>query len=253
MLLVRRALAAELNNAPAGQRPMRYRLRKSSPRVTTTKEIVESRDGAVARLVAINDKPLGPADEQREQARLDTLLADPSRQHSRKQSQDADMRRVLKVLRALPDAFLYTYAGPGSSSTGRVERFTFRPNPQFNPPDLETKVLAAMNGEVWIDPVQERVTRLQGRLERDVDFGWGLLGRLYKGGWIVLEQADVGGHQWRIVRMQMVMNGRVVFSNKSFDTLEEESHFAPLPASLGYAQAIELLRGGTAKTENGSH
>ena len=31
--------------------PMRYRLRKSSPRMTSTKDIVETRDGAVARLV----------------------------------------------------------------------------------------------------------------------------------------------------------------------------------------------------------
>ena len=31
---------------------MRYRLRKSSPRLTSTKEIVETKDGDVARLVA---------------------------------------------------------------------------------------------------------------------------------------------------------------------------------------------------------
>jgi hypothetical protein len=89
-----------------------------------------------------------------------------------------------------------------------------------------------------------RVTRLEGHLQQDIDFGWGVLGRLNKGGWIVIEQADVGGHQWRIVRFQMVMSGRVLFKNKSFDTVEEQTQFEPLPAGLGYRQAIQMLRSG---------
>ena len=73
--LVERALASELRTAQDPTHPMRYRLRKSSPRLTTAKEIVETRDGDVARLVSIDDKPLSQADEQMEQARLDTPLA----------------------------------------------------------------------------------------------------------------------------------------------------------------------------------
>ena len=56
---------------------MRYRLRKTSPRLTSTKEIFETKDGAVARLILINDKPLSAADEQKEDARLDALLERP--------------------------------------------------------------------------------------------------------------------------------------------------------------------------------
>lgn len=246
--LVKQALAAELRNAADLQHPMRYRLHKVSPRLSTTKEIAETKDGAVALLIAVNDRPLSATDEQKEQARLDTLLSDPSRQRRRKQSEDADTARALKVLRVLPDAFIYQYEGSGSGPSGRIERFAFRPNPAFDPPDLETSVLAAMTGELWIDPASERVVRLQGRLQRDVDFGWGVLGRLYKGGWILIEQSDVGEHQWRVVRFQMVMNGRVFFKTRTFDTLEEESDFAPLPAGLGYAQAIQLLRSDTEKT-----
>src|ERR1019366_8036530 len=39
--LVRRALATELSAARDSSHPMRYRLRKSSPRLTSTKEIIE--------------------------------------------------------------------------------------------------------------------------------------------------------------------------------------------------------------------
>jgi hypothetical protein len=242
--LVQRALANEMKAATDALHPMRYQLRKSSPRLATTKEICETKDGAVARLVAINDKPLTPVDEQHEQARLKALLSDPGKQRHRRQSQQEDTARALKVLRALPAAFVYQYAGAGSGPTGKIEKFTYKPNPKFNPPDLETQALTAMAGEIWIDPTWERVARLEGHLLQDVDFGWGILGRLYKGGWIIIEQADIGGpdHQWRIVHFKMGMSARVVFKNKVFDTTEDQSQFVPVPVGLGYQQAIQLLQ-----------
>jgi hypothetical protein len=240
--LVERALANEYNAAQDASHPMCYQLRKTSPRLTTTKEICESKDGEVARLIAINDKQLSPADAQKEDVRLNALFNDAGKQRRRKQAEDEDAGRVLNVLRALPTAFVYEDAGPGEGPSGKVEKFTFKPNPRFSPPDLETQVLPAMTGEIWIDPAHERVVRLEGHVEKAVDFGWGILGRLNKGGWIRIEQADVGGGQWRIVRFQMAMSGRVVFKTRVFDTTEEETHFAPVPMGLSYKKAIEMLR-----------
>jgi hypothetical protein len=236
------ALQNEVSSAQNTSRPMQYRLRKSSPRLTTTKQMIETRDGLVAMLVAVNDEPLNADDTQKEQARLDALLADPGKQQHRKQSENADTARAMKVLRALPKAFLYQDAGPLTTSSGTVEKYTFTPNPNFEAPDLETQVLTQMTGEIWIDPVHLRVVHLAGQLKNDVDFGWGMLGRLYKGGTATIDQADVGGGVWRITRFQMKMNGRVLFRTRNFDTTEEQTHFAPVSADLGYKQAIQMLR-----------
>src|SRR6266568_6190475 len=240
--LVKRALAAELRAIQDKRHPLRYRLRKSTPHFTASKEVLETRDGAVARLIAVNDKLLSQEDEQKERARLDLLLIDPSRQRHRKMAEDDDSGRANKVLRALPSAFLYQFAGSADSPAGKVQKFTFRPNPNFDPPDLETQVLTAMTGEIWIDATGERVARLEGHLQRDVDIGWGILARLNKGGWIVIEQSDVGERQWRIVHFQMQMSGRVLFRNKIFDTVQDQSQFAPLPLDLSYQQAVQMLR-----------
>jgi hypothetical protein len=240
--LVERALASELHSAQDTTHPMRFLLRKSSPRLTSTKEIIETKDGDVARLLALFDKPLSPAEEQWEQARLDGLLSDPSRQRHRKQGEEGDMGIVLKLLRMLPEAFFYQYAGAESGPAGTVQKFTFRPNPNFSPPDFETRALTALNGDIWIDNVLERVSRLEGHLQQDTDYGWGILGKLDKGGWIVIEQAEVGGSQWRIVRFKMKMNLRVLFKNKSFDTMEEMTQYAPVPVGIDYRQAIQMLR-----------
>ncbi len=249
-----RALANEVNAAQDASHPMRYELKKSSPNWSSTKKICETRDGDVARLVEQNGQPLSAADEQKEQARLTELAGDPGKQRRRKQSEDADQARVLKVLRALPAAFVYQDAGagqgqagkPGDSLSAKVERFTFKPRPGYSAPDLETQILTQMAGEIWIDPVHLRVVRLEGHLQQDVDFGWGILGRLNKGGWIVIEQADVGPDmgvdQWRTVHFKMVMSGRVVWKARVFDTSEDETGYEPVPPGLSYEKAIEILR-----------
>jgi hypothetical protein len=109
-----------------------------------------------------------------------------------------------------------------------------------------------MSGELWIDASQDRVTRLEGHLQQDTDYGWGILGKLDKGGWIVIEQADVGGRQWRIVRFKMRMNLRVLFKTRNIDTSEEMTRYAPVPAGLGYRQAIQMLRAGPGSNIPGS-
>lgn len=225
---------------------MRYELQKTSPHWSSTKKICETKDGDVARLVELNGQPLSASDEQKEQARLAELAGDPAKQHRRKQAEDADQGRVLKVLRALPAAFVYRDVGEGEGPAGKVEKYTFKPNPAYSAPDLETQVLTQMAGEIWVDPARLRVVRLEGHLVQDVDFGWGILGRLNKGGWIEIDQADVGPDmgvdQWRTVHFKMVMNGRVVWKSRVFDTVEDELGYEPVPAGLGYQKAIEMLR-----------
>jgi hypothetical protein len=247
--LVGRALATELRLAQDPNHPMSYLLRKTSPRLTSTKAIVETGEGDVARLISIDDRPLGQADEQKEEARLDTLASDESLQKHRQQSEDSDMKIVLKLLRMLPDAFTYQYAGTtqgaGQGAAGEVEKFTFKPNPRFDPPDYETQALKALSGEIWIDPQQERVTRLEGHLLEDTDYGWGLLGKLDKGGWLVVEQADVGASQWRIVHVQMQMTMRILIKTKIFDTNELMTRYLPVPAGMNYREGILMLKKGS--------
>jgi hypothetical protein len=230
---------------------MRYLLRRSTPRLTSTKEIIETRDGDVARLLTVNDKPLTPDDNQKEMDRLGTLAANPGMQRHRKDNQDEDASIVMKLLRMLPNAFLYQYAGPVSSPAGTVQRFTFTPNPKFSPPDFETQALTAMRGELRIDAAQERVIRLEGHLQEDTNYGWGILGKLNKGCWVILEQADVGDKQWRIVNVQMEMTLRVLFRNKYINTTEQMTRYAPVPAGMDYRKGIEMLRSGTGDAAQG--
>lgn len=240
--LVARVLSVELRTAHDANHPMRYLLRKTSPRLTSTKEIVETRDGDVARLLSINDQPLNPEAAQQEQARLSTLAGNPGLQNHRKQSEDQDLGIVLKLLRMLPNAFFYQYDGVGQGPTGPVYKFSFRPNPRFDPPDMESQALTAMSGQLWIDVAQQRVVRLEGHLEQDTNYAWGILGKLNRGGWLAIEQVDIGGGQWRIVHVQMDMTLRILFKTKLFKTEERMTRYSPVAPGLDYRQAIQILR-----------
>jgi len=242
--LIKRVLQVELDAAhdPAATHPMLYRLRKTSPRLSTTKLIVETKDGDVARLIAVNNAPLDTAGQATEDARLDSLLTNPGQQRHRQQREQDDAERARKVMRALPNAFLYRFAGFVNTPQGPSYRFTYQPNPRFDPQDIEAQVLKAMAGELWIDVAQQRVTRLQGKRIHDVDYGWSILGKLDQGGTLLLEQADIGNHQWRTTHMILVMNARVLFKLIKLDTTLELSNFTPVTPGLNYQQAIQLLR-----------
>ena len=58
----------------------------------------------------------------------------------------------------------------------------------FIPPDREAQVYHGMAGELWIDCAQKRMSRLDAHLISDVNFGWGVIGRLYKGGTILVSR-----------------------------------------------------------------
>jgi len=242
--LVQDVLRTEAAATQENAHPMQYKLRKTSPRLSTTKMIVETKDGDVARLVAINNGALGPEDEQKEAARLQTLLDDPALQRHREKQEQNDAGRVRKIVQALPDAFLYSFAGVVETPQGPSYRLSFLPNPNFDPGmDVEAQALKAMAGELWIDVAQHRVTRLQGTRLRDVDYMGGLLGKMEQGGTLELVQADVGNHQWRHTKMVLVMNARLLWKTVNMDTTLEMSEYAPVAGGMSYQQAIHLLVG----------
>lgn len=224
------------------QHPFRYTLRKVDNGRITTKEIIETKDGDVARLIAIGDKPLPPDIDAREIQRLETLLANPAIQEHRRKREQADANRANEMIRLLPTAFVYQFEGIVDSPSGPCYRLSMKPNPNFNPPDRQAEVLHGMAGELWIDQKQERMVRLNVHLIADVEFGWGIFGKLFKGGTIYVEQQDVGMDHWEQNLMRLGLRGTILmFHSLTIDTTETESDFEPVPADWTYKEAVKAL------------
>ena len=239
--LVRRAIQHRMD-ASRNHRPLRYLLRKMDGPHDTTKDIIETRDGDVARLVALNGQPLSAQATQAELDRLNTLAAHPEIQEHRRQREQKDADRVNRLMQLLPDAFLYRFEGMVRCAAGQCYRLSFSPNPSFAPPDVEAAIFRGMAGEVWIDQAQERLTRLDAHLIANVDFGWGIIGKLDKGGTIQIEQADIGGHDWEVTSLKLNMQGKALMvKSLNFQITEQASHFSLVPDGVDYRQAIQFL------------
>jgi hypothetical protein len=239
--MVRRASQNELNSS--GGQPYRYKLHKVDDGKITTKVIVETRkDGDVARLIEWGGKPLTSDANQGEVDRLNNLLAHPEVQEHRHKREQEDSNRADKMIRLLPDAFLYHFEGMVDGPNGPAYRLTLKPNPNFHPPDREAEVYGGMAGELWIDQRQERMVKLDVHLIADVNFGWGILGKLYKGGSILLEQKDVGNHRWEQTHFKLDLHGKaLLLKSLDFVTTEDTSDFTPVPQNWGYQDAAKFL------------
>jgi len=240
--LVRRAVQHRLD-AEKTHKPAQYLIRRIDEHRDTTKLIVETGDGDVARLVAINGKPVSPDIDKAELARLDDLAAHPELQEHRRKGEQKDRDRVTHILNLLPDALLYQLQGMVPCGAGQCYRLSFKPNPKFTPPDLESNILRGVAGEVWVDQAHERLVRLDAQFISDVDFGWSILGRLNKGGTVLLKQSDVGDNQWELTGLSLHVTYRILLVKSGSDQVTEEmTHYAPVAPGLGYRDAIKLLK-----------
>jgi len=79
-------------------------------------------------------------------------------------------------------------------------------------------------------------------LMQDVNFGWGILGRLDKGGRFSIEQADIGDGQWDLTRMNLSFTGKILlFKHLSIQQQETTSDYRRIPG-MNIAQALEMLK-----------
>jgi hypothetical protein len=238
--LVRFATQNEFNNSYGHRPPLRYQVRKVTQRSDTTKQIVETRDGGVARLIAIGNKPLTDAQEQAEIERLRRLSTDRTSEEHRRHSEERDAERIGGVMHLLPEAFLYQLKSP-ENSTGLI-RLSFTPNPRFSPPTLESRVLTGIHGDIWIDAQDLRVVRIEGQLYRTVDYGWGILGTLYPGGTIRIEQTKTTGCGWQLAHLTLHLVGKELLFKALHIQLDEfATDYHSVPSEWKYTDAIQWL------------
>jgi hypothetical protein len=107
-----------------------------------------------------------------------------------------------------------------------------------------------MSGTLWVDTRYKRMARLDGRLQENVSFGFGILGRLYKGGWFQLQRTRVSATEWKTERFEVHMNGRaIVFKAISRETSEVRGGFIPVPAGMNLLQGMTLLQQASSQAE----
>src|SRR5271169_675943 len=247
--LVRKAVQNEIKANNDDTAHFLFRGIKTTPKGSTTKLYVETKEATAGLVVAYNGKPLTPDQRHEEEARVERFISSPAELKKKRDKEHEEAERTLRIVRALPDAFLYEYAGEerGSEGIGRVGdplvKLQFRPNPGYQPPSHVEDVLTGMQGYVLIDAVTNRIASIDGTLFKEVSFGWGILGHLDRGGRFVVHQQEVGDDLWEISSMSLNFTGKILLvKNLSIVSTEVFSGFKQVPPDLTFAQALELLK-----------
>jgi hypothetical protein len=246
--LVRKTVQSEVAASNSDLRVM-FMDRKETPRGSQTKLMVETRDGMAGMTIAFNDKALTPEQRQAEEGRLAGLVNNQEQLEQKRKKEKEDAERVTRIMKALPDAFLYDPDGTesGNQDVGKagteLVRLKFRPNPKYSPPSHVEQVLTGMQGYLLIDAGQHRIAKIDGTLIKEVGFGWGILGHLDQGGHFLVEQGEVIPGVWEITRMSLSLTGRVLlFKSLNIKSDEVFNNFRAAPANLSFAQGVELLK-----------
>lgn len=247
--LVREAVNNEVQSNGSSGRHFMFKDQKKTVHLTETKLLVETRDAMAGMLIEHDGHPLSPQERQQEMARLENYAKNPAELNKKKKQEKEDAEHTERILKALPQAFLYEYEGTeaGNDAMGRagdkLVRLKFRPNPAYNPPSRVEQVLTGMEGELLIDNTEKRIAKIDGTLAKDVGFGWGILGHLDRGGRFLVQQADIGGHQWELTRMELSLTGKILLLKKLvIRSSEIFSDFHPVPSDLTFQQGVELLK-----------
>jgi hypothetical protein len=204
---------------------------------TLTEIQVETKDGPLYRLVAIDGAALNPTQRQQDSDRINRLMKDPKPLLKLKQAEDEDELKLQKIISLMPQAFVYEYDGTEEN----LVRIKFQPNPGYTPPNYEARIIHSLAGTILIDPQQKRLTKVAGQLVGRVDFGYGLLGRV-DSGTVEFGRVAVGHQQWKTAMINVHFSGRIVFfKTLNKDQYERRSDFHAVSSDLSLPDAKAIL------------
>lgn len=239
--LIKAVIRTELNsNLPEAR--WKYMLEKQVDGKQETREVIETKSGSLDHLVAVAGKPLSDAQQHDELQRIFRVSHSPEEQRKLEETRRKDSDQCVAFLKMVPDAFVFEFSPETAGDTGNLVKVIFKPNPSYQPPTREGKVLHEMAGEIWVDAKQQRLVSINGQLLNEVKFAGGLLGHLEKGGHFAVRRTEVAPGQWEMTEMDVNMHGKaLLFKTISVQQKELHRDFERVPDDLTLADAAALL------------
>jgi hypothetical protein len=236
--LGREVINNELKSQETNHGRWMYREEREEQGKKKTVEVVQTARGSLDRLLAVDDHPLAANEQRQEEERIEGLVRNPEEQQKREQVKRKEAEQCRSFFKMMSDAFNFYYAG----RDGDLIKLSYKPNPRFQAPTREARVLQAMEGEMWVHATQRRLARIEGQLTSDVKFAGGLLGHLNKGGKFSVEETELAPGEWELTRMEIDMQGKALFF-KTIAVQERQyrSDFRKVADDVSLSEAANML------------
>ena len=201
--------------------------------------VVETSDGPLRRLIAIDNKPLTANEAAAEQRRIDTLVSHPDEFRRINQAHKDDEERATQLLQILSSNFALT---PDGEVNGCL-RFNFQPKPEFRPSSYQERVAHEMVGTISLKKPDDRLCTLDAKIIRPVEFGYGMLGHIDQGGHFSLARKQVDAKNWKSEHITVHINGRILMlKSLAQDQETVRTDIRIVPQNLTLAQADQITR-----------
>ena len=227
--IIRRSLDAtqmDWRQAPAYsyiERDVRSK-RESAP-VMKSFEVLMIDGSPYRRLIAIDDRALGPGD----QAEVDRMMRNEieKRQSESERERSRRIARYVKerqrehdMMREMVNAFQFRLVGDETVDGYDCWVLQASPKPGYQPTDREGRVLTGMAGKLWIDKDHYQWVKVTAAVIKPVNF-YGFLAKVGPGTRFVLEQEPVTDSLWLPKRFNTQVNASALgFLNE--DSSDEE-------------------------------
>jgi len=246
--IVRKVVQNELYADTNDHTAWMYQDAYKSPDKNTVRIVIETSQGNLSEIVEDGGKPPSAQEHQNDLNHIQQMVSDPALRQRQKRAEQHDGQQARDMLNLLPNAFDWKIV---SRSNGDVS-LSFQPKPSFSPDSMSGKVLAAMSGTMVVDEQQMRLKDLSGRLDNDVVFAWGLLGRINAGGTFQIVRQEVGSGSWQITQTHVHISGHALFFKTIGDQEDEiTSDYHLVPSGVDLNKAAQMLRDGEVARELG--
>jgi len=201
--------------------------------------VVETEHGAISRHIELNGKPASAAVLAADDENNQRFIHDPGAQKKQRENGVHDDKSAIELLNLMPVAFVWTVEKQTADST----TLSYRPKPDFDPPNMEARVMGEMSGTLVVANPGHRIRSFMGRLNHDVTIGFGFLARIKAGSTFDIERSEVGRGNWQITQTHVHIGGHALFF-KTIGQQEDEvkTDFTPVPPGTTLEQAVGMLK-----------
>jgi hypothetical protein len=118
-------------------------------------------------------------------------------------------------------------------------KLLLEPRPEFQPHSRSAEMLTHARATIWIDEASGQLARGNAEIIKDISFGGGILGKIYRGGRLDMQQAEIAPGVWFPTRYQYDFVGRKFLFGFEVHEYTEISHYRWLGTPQ---EALALVR-----------
>jgi hypothetical protein len=214
----------------------------ANPRVLEEKlyRVVPTGTGTMKIVLKENDKRTDPVIYRQQLQTWRELLElalkpDDSRAklaYSKWQKKKTDRAELVDATQA---AFVTKWTGQETVNGRLCDILELSPNPSFHPHTIFQDAMTHITAKIWVDHEKNQLARAEAHVMRDMAFGGGILGKLYRGGVFSFEQTEFSPGVWLPVRYQYDFMGRkflFTFEQHQYIEASQYHHIGPPKEAL---------------------